>query len=176
MKAKRGAAGAAAVLALVGMTAAGCGSSEDSDTPSTPEVAQPWDPCTLSDEALRNAGLDRATEGPGLSADPPGNKSCGWKAEDFSVIMTSSTTLKVSDIRNGPGNTDFQDITVAGRSAFTYRDDGYTPDTFCWLAVPFQDEGLVLTQVARSALTKDTTPMCDLAVRVGNALVAEIPD
>lgn len=175
MTAKRGAAGTAAVLAMVGIAATGCSSGESSDTPETPAVAQPWDPCTLSDEALRNATLDPATEGPGLSADPRGRKSCGWEGKDFDVIMSASTTLPVDDIRNGPGNIDFQDVTVAGRSAFTFREERDEPGTFCWLVVPFESEGLVLTQVARSVFTKDTTPMCEWAVRVGDALVGEIP-
>jgi len=41
--------------------------------------------------------------------------------------MTSSTTLPVDDIRNGPGNIDFQDVTVAGRSAFTFREERDEP-------------------------------------------------
>lgn len=175
MTAKRAAVGAAALLAMVGIAATGCGGDKSADMPTTAAVAQPWDPCTLSDEALRRAGLDPATEGPGLSADPPGSKSCGWEAEDFDVIMTASTTLPVEDIRNGIGNIDFQDVEVPDRSAFTYREESDEPGTFCWLVVPFQDGGLVVTQVARSPLTKDTTPMCEWAVRVGEALVAEIP-
>lgn len=172
MTAKRVAAGAAAVLAI---GATGCGGGEDSNTPTTPAVAQPWDPCTLSDEALRRAGLDPVTEGPG-PVEAPGEENCGWKTTgDNSVIMTASSTLTVDDIRNGPGNADFQNVTVAGRSAFTYRDDGYKPGTVCWLVVPFQSEGLVLMQVARSVFTKVTTPMCEQAVRVGDALAGEIP-
>ncbi|MFD4366182.1 DUF3558 family protein [Rhodococcus sp. NPDC058521] len=175
MRTNRGTAIAGAMLAMVGMAATGCSGGEDSDTPETRAVAQPWDPCTLSDGALRNATIDPATEGPG-PVEAPGEENCGWKTtDDISVIMTASTILPVDDIRNGPGNTDFQDVTVAGRSAFTFRDDGYAPDSVCWLVVPFQNEGLVLTQVARSVFTKDTTPMCEWAVRVGDALAGEIP-
>lgn len=173
----RAAAGAAALLTAVAFGATGCSSDESSDTPTTAAAAEAWDPCTLSDETLREAGLDPTTQGKGsLGPGQPGWNSCEWKSADkTSVVMGASATATVEQFRNGPGNIDIQEVTVAGRPAITHREDGDEEGTFCWLVVPFQGGGVMAMQVARSVFTKGTTPMCEWAVSVGDVLVAEMP-
>ncbi|NLU84728.1 DUF3558 family protein, partial [Rhodococcus sp. HNM0569] len=133
--------------------------------------------CTISDEALVQAGLDPATEGPGsLAGGQPGWKSCEWESDRIGVIVSSSATTGPDHFRNFPGNFDFQDVTVAGRQGFTYRQEQDTSGTFCWITIPFENGGVLDMQVDRSAFTKDySMPMCDWALQVGNVLFAEAP-
>ncbi|NLE80544.1 MAG: DUF3558 family protein [Rhodococcus sp.] len=165
----------ATLLVGVAFGAAGCGDGENSDTPTTPAEAQPWDPCTLSDEVLLAATLDPATEGPGLSAEPPGWKHCSWDNHDIGAIIGASATAPAEQFRNDPRNFQFQDVVVGGREGFTYLSEIGGED-FCNLVVPFESGGLMNMQVDRSPFTKDETPMCEWAVRVGDGLVAGLPD
>ncbi|NLE78403.1 MAG: DUF3558 domain-containing protein [Rhodococcus sp.] len=170
------AAGVVTLMVGVAFGVTACGDNENSDTPTTTAEAQPWDPCTLSDEALRAATLDPVPSGTGAEGPgQPGWKGCEWKGEDFAVIVNSSATATVDQFRNGYGNTDFRDVMVAGREGFTYRDDRDEPGTFCWLVVPFESGGVMNMQVDRSPFTKDETSTCEWAMQVGDALVAEMP-
>ncbi|EOM78258.1 DUF3558 domain-containing protein [Rhodococcus rhodnii] len=165
----------AAVLAALALSVAGCGTGETSGAPTTSAVPDAWDPCTLSDEALVRATLDPATEGPGLNSRKAGESSCGWENDDIGLIITASSTGSTERFHNSPDNVDFRDLEVAGRHVVVFRQASDEPGTFCHMAVPFDSGGLALMQVGRSALTKDTTPMCDWALKVGDALVAEMP-
>ncbi|WP_240945618.1 hypothetical protein [Rhodococcus sp. HNM0569] len=92
------------------------------------------------------------------------------------MIISTSATAAVDQFREAPGNIDFQDVIVADRQGFTFREERDENGTFCWLIVPFANGGALNMQVDRSAFTKDrTTPMCEWAVRIGNVLVAEAP-
>ncbi|NLU84989.1 DUF3558 domain-containing protein [Rhodococcus sp. HNM0569] len=175
MTTTRAAAGAIALVAIA-LGATGCSGDDPSDETTTSAAAEPWDPCTISDEALVQAGLDPASEGPGLSAEAPGWKTCRWESNDISVILGASTTTGVDQFRDNPENIDFQDVTVAGRQGFTYRDAQDDAGEFCWLTAPSQGVGILNMQVTRSPFTKDdTTPMCEWAVKVGGALIAGSP-
>ncbi|TXG92401.1 DUF3558 domain-containing protein [Rhodococcus rhodnii] len=165
----------AAALVTIGLVGTACGDST-SETADPTAAPGPWDPCTISDEALIRASLDPASEGPGsLAQGQPGWKSCEWEGPDVAVIVSASSTTGPDHFRNFPGNTDFQDVTVAGREGFTYRQEADESGTFCWLTVPMDNGGVVDMQFDRSPFSKDTTPMCDWAVRVGEVLVAEVP-
>lgn len=175
MTSRRALVGSVALCAVAFLGVAGCGDSESAESPTTSAAAQPWDPCSLSDEALQRASLDPATEGPGLTADPPGWKTCGWKTTDqIGVMMSASATATVEQFRNDPRNFQFHDVTVAGREAFTYLSD-VSGDDFCFLVVPFQSGGMLNMQVSRSVFTKDPASMCEWAVRIGDAVAGEIP-
>ncbi|MFD4369252.1 DUF3558 domain-containing protein [Rhodococcus sp. NPDC058521] len=174
MRIRRGAVGAAVLLVVMGIAATGCSGSEDGGVEPT-TAAEPWDPCSLSDAALQQAGLDPATEGPGVTTSFPGWKDCAWDGDAYGVTVSASATETVDHFRNFPGTIDFQEVRVAGRQAFTHREERDEPGTFCWLVVPFQDGGVMSMQVDRSPFTKDTTPMCEWAVRVGEALVPDMP-
>ncbi|NLE79820.1 MAG: DUF3558 family protein [Rhodococcus sp.] len=173
MTSRRVTAGAAALLAAITFGATGC---SNDDTSETTTLEKPWDPCTLSDETLQKATIDPATQGPALAAETSWEENCGWKTHDGTgVSMNALSTATVEQFRERPSNIDFRTVTVGDRSAVTFRTEGDERGTFCYLVVPFQGEGLVLMQVARSAFTKEATPMCEVAVQIGDALVAEIP-
>lgn len=173
MKSKQVTAGAAALLVAFMLGATGCG---NDDTSATETFEKPWDPCTLSEETLRKATIDPETQGPGLAAETPWEESCGWKTYDsISVTMTALSTATVDQYRSRPDNIDFRNVTVGDRSAVTFRADGDENGIFCYLLLPFHGEGLVQMQVARSTFTKDTAPMCEWAVRIGDTVVAEMP-
>ncbi|NLE80656.1 MAG: DUF3558 family protein [Rhodococcus sp.] len=167
------AAGAAALLAVVALGATGCG---NDDTSETTTFEKPWDPCTLSEETLRKATIDPATQGPALAAETPWEENCGWKTyDDIGVSMNALSTATVDQFRDRPDNIDFRKVTVGDRSAVTFRSEGDEERSYCWLLLPFESEGLVLMQVSRSPFSKEATPMCEVAVRIGDVVVAEIP-
>lgn len=165
----------AAALVTIGLVGTACGDST-SETADPTAAPGPWDPCTISDEALIRASLDPASEGPGsLAQGQPGWESCRWTGEDVNAILNASATTGEDHFRNFPGNIDFHELTVAGRPGFTYRQTGLNPDNFCWLTVPLEGGGSLNLQVTRSPFSHGTTPMCNWAVRVGEALVSAAP-
>ncbi|QXQ15480.1 DUF3558 domain-containing protein [Skermania piniformis] len=161
--------------ALVGLLVlAGCGDRVSGVAITAPPPA-PWDPCSLTDDILSGAMLNPMTENSTPIIDRHGEKSCGWTGLDVGVIMSTLPTARMAQLRGGD-NIDFREVTVAGRSGVTYRDEGDRRGVFCHLAVPFASGGIMLMQVARSPFGQDqTTPMCVWAVRVAEVLVAGMP-
>lgn len=172
----RAAVGVAAVLAVAGMAVSGCSDDDASGAAAATVAAEPWNCETLSGAALRQATLDPATLGPGsFGPGQPGWKTCEWDGKDFGVIVSASATTTSDHFRNHPMFTGAQDVTVAGRPAFTVLHDGDKRAQYCDLVVPFESGGVMSMQVSRSPFTKDRTPMCEWAVRIGEVLVPEMP-
>ncbi|CAM2777978.1 DUF3558 family protein [Skermania piniformis] len=166
------------VVALVLLTAmvlvGGCGRSVDGTAVRSARAA-PWDPCSLSDDVIRRAGLDPATRDSASLVNGAGELSCEWHNDDLFMTLTAIAGATIEQVHSGQGNHDFHDAIVGNRTVTTYRDEGDRTGSFCFLVVPLEPAGIALMQVSRTAFTEDTTPMCVWAYRVGDVVVAAMP-
>ncbi|MGO4614696.1 DUF3558 domain-containing protein [Nocardia sp. 2YAB30] len=165
---------AALVLGL-----ASCGNSDEgSPAASTTQAvrtsgaaAQLFDPCTgIPDTALTTAGLDPATKQVGVGGvKQPGWEICGWKGADY-TLGVFSTSGTVAEFERRPGNVDFQDVTIAGRTGRQFRVDGAAKDQMCDVLFPAAQGLLQLTLV-----NKTSADPCARLQSAGEAIVPALP-
>ncbi|MEU7767872.1 DUF3558 domain-containing protein [Nocardia sp. NPDC049190] len=131
-----------------------------------------FDPCTgIPDDALTAAGLVPATEQTGVGGvKQPGWEMCGWKGADY-TLGVFSTAISVAEFERKPGNVDFSDVTVAGRTGRQFRVEGAGKDQMCDMVFPARQGLLQLTLVNKST---DANP-CDRLQSVGEAIVPGLP-
>ncbi|MFD4182880.1 DUF3558 domain-containing protein [Rhodococcus sp. NPDC058514] len=176
MRIRGAASGLLAVCALV--TAVGCGSESVSGSPSTasPESGQPsFDPCTIPDEALREVGVDPATEDPDfLGVEATGWEVCGWAA-DWYFVTVFATTRSIDEVKSNPRNTGFAPAVVGSRNAFTYHEVGGDPDRgLCDVAFGVGNES-VLVRVAKKGSAELRDDPCAVAIRTAVGLDDDLP-
>ena len=170
-----------ALLAVAAVLTAGCDAQTGTDTPqdtSPPPVAL-WDPCTeVSDSTLQSAGLDPATKSNTIGGveNVEGWELCSWKNQgpwDYSVGVWS-TSHTIDEIRANPVNTDFRDVTVAGRSAVQHGVTGSPAANVCYLQFP---AGAQVLSVSVTKTISGDNPMnpCTLATNAAEVIAPELP-
>ncbi|WP_281919084.1 DUF3558 domain-containing protein [Nocardia sputorum] len=163
-------------IALV-LGAAACGD-ESGGAPATTTTqaastaTQLFDPCTgIPDSALTSAGLDPASEQVGVGGvEQPGWEICGWKGADFTLGVFSNG-MSVAEFERKPGNVDFQDVTIGGRTGRQFRVDDAAKDQMCDVLFPARQGLLQLTLVNKTA---EQNP-CERLATVGEAIVPTLP-
>lgn len=172
---RRGAAAVTAAGALVVL--AGCtggGSTENPASSSAPASASTtaeadiWDPCSIPDPALREAGIkpeSRSKEFPPTD----GWKICGWYytiAGWYGVDIYSAPVPMVK-IKENKQNRDTKTVDVNGKEGFQFRDQ-IDKDT-CAVALAYGNR-TVLSTVRISAITGRQGNDCDEALLVARKL------
>ncbi|WP_280346721.1 DUF3558 domain-containing protein [Nocardia neocaledoniensis] len=161
-------------LAVAGL--AGCESGQSSSKGAT-TTARPalWNPCTeISDDVLRSAGVDPGTEEKGVAGVPQsGWEICGWEGQTYSLTIYT-TNKSVADFEQKPGNVDFRDVTIAGRSGREFRVTGASKELDCDVVFPAA-QGIVQLQVLNRASLDNLTDPCTTLARVGENLVPIFP-
>ncbi|OZC55421.1 DUF3558 domain-containing protein [Rhodococcus sp. 14-2470-1a] len=107
----------------------GCSTDITGDAIADSPTDQTFDPCTIPDSTITAAGLDPASKD--SMADKgyttPGWTICGWEGPagdpwySFTVYFSETHTLE--DVRGNPQNSDFSDVSIAGRTAVVYKVD-----------------------------------------------------
>lgn len=169
------------VLAVGGCSTTESGNAQPSTTTDlAAATAALWDPCSeIPDATLSDLGLRASSAEPGiLGADEPGWKICRWAEDEvpanFSMAVYSSVHT-VDEIQAKPGNVEFNDVTVAGRSGLQYRDSVRDADEFCLIAFPTTSGFIQVDAINRSAEAKQTPP-CDRAHSFAEVLVPMFPE
>ncbi|MEV0299139.1 DUF3558 domain-containing protein [Nocardia sp. NPDC050710] len=173
-----------AALAGVVLLASGCGSETDGKaTPSTgvgtsAATAALWDPCTqISDQVLQKVGVVPATKESGISGvQQPGWKVCSWHDRQSGwnySLGVWSTTNTVDDFQKKSENTNFSDISIAGRSGVTYHRMNDKDGEDCDLLFPAA-QGAVLITAFNTAAGAGVAP-CDRARAAAETLVPLFP-
>lgn len=170
-------AGMAIVLAgLAVVGAAGCeeGTSTSKGTTTTAKPVL-WNPCTeIPDALLTEVGVDPATEEKGVAGVPQsGWEICGWEGSNYSLTVYT-TSKKVEEFEQKPGNVDFRDVTIAGRSGREFRVAGASKHLDCDVVFP-SSQGVVQLQVLGSPLIDDLEDPCATLAAVGEVLVPTFP-
>ncbi|WP_245668686.1 DUF3558 domain-containing protein [Nocardia xishanensis] len=156
---------------------AGCeGATEGTPTTSTSaaQVAL-WNPCTeVPDGLLRQIGVDPATEESGVAGVPQsGWEICSWNAAKYHVTVFS-TKRTSEEIRNKPGNVEFQDVQIAGRDGTQYRVEGASKRLTCDIVFPAL-QGAFSVKVGNNPADDHPDDPCSLANRAATMLVPRFP-
>lgn len=162
-------------LAVVGL--AGCDSGETSSKGAT-TTSKPvlWNPCTeISDDALKAAGVDPASEEAGLAGVPQaGWEICGWMGPKYSLTVYT-TDKTVAQFEQKPGNVNFADTSIAGRAGRQFKIEGDTRNMFCDVVFA-TDQGVVQLGVNNSAIADGPLEdPCTYLQRAGSVLVPTFP-
>ncbi|MBF6469668.1 DUF3558 domain-containing protein [Nocardia beijingensis] len=169
-------------LALfIGALTAGVVACEDttSGTPttgsSTTAAQALFNPCTgIPDESLRKAGVDPATEEPGIAGVPQsGWEICSWRGPKYTITVFS-TRRTVSEFERKPGNVEFQDVTVAGRQGRQFRVEGASKYLDCDVLFP-ASQGVVQLRILNRAGMDGLEEPCAVLYRAGESIVPAIP-
>ncbi|MBC7304645.1 MAG: DUF3558 domain-containing protein [Nocardia sp.] len=134
-----------------------------------------WNPCTeIPDAALTQAGVDPATEEKGVAGvAQSGWEICGWGGPDYSITVYT-TNKPVDEFEQKPGNVDFRDVTIAGRTGREFKVTGASKDLGCDVVFP-ANPGVVQLQIFNSALKTGLDDPCTYLERVGEVLVPIFP-
>ncbi|WP_280244479.1 DUF3558 domain-containing protein [Nocardia abscessus] len=166
---------------LVGALATGVGGCGDTTsgsptTGSSTTASQTlFNPCTgISDEALRAAGVDPATEEAGIAGvHQSGWEICNWDGPKY-FISVFSTGRTVAEFERKPGNVDFQDVLVGGRPGRQFRVEGASKYLDCDVLFPAA-QGVVQLKVLNRAGADDLEDPCAVLHRVGTSIVPALP-
>lgn len=137
--------------------------------------AKLWDPCTqIPDDALQRAGVDPATKESGIAGvHQSGWEICNWKGKQYTVGVFSGKR-SVQEIEAKEGNTDFQDVVIAGRQGRQFRVEGASKDLTCDVVFPASQGVLELTVMSNPILDKPGDP-CQFLRQAGEQLVPVLP-
>ncbi|MBF6089955.1 DUF3558 family protein [Nocardia cyriacigeorgica] len=159
----------AAVVISAGILVTGCGSG-DAETPATPS----WDPCTVSDRLITEAGFAAASKRKDVAAGADETwTGCGWSSADAAVRIQFADDTELAQLREEPGVADVTDTTVAHRPALRFHHGG-GPDANCSLALGTAGGGVVRIRVDRGA-DPAGEPSCARVERVTAILAPGLP-
>ncbi|MGA4786351.1 DUF3558 domain-containing protein [Nocardia sp. AB354] len=135
-----------------------------------------WDPSTgIPADALRASNVDASSSESGIAGiEQIGWKICGWRGPEYSITVYS-TARTVDQFENKPGNVDFTDVTIAGRSGRQFRLDGASKHLNCNVVFAAQQGVVQLQVLIRAALDNPPEP-CELLARIGENLVPWFPE
>lgn len=168
-------------LVLVGAVVApglvACGGTTDGNPTAsgTPEPVRLFDPCTeISDDSLRAVGVDPTTEESGVAGiHQSGWEICSWDGKTYSLTVYS-TGRKVTEFESKPGNVDFHDVTIAGRTGRQFRVRGASYDLNCDMIFP-AEQGVIQIAVMSNPILKNPPPPCAELLEAGEVLVPTLP-
>ncbi|WSG63281.1 DUF3558 domain-containing protein [Nocardia sp. NBC_01730] len=134
-----------------------------------------FNPCTgISDDALRAAGVDPATEEAGIGGvHQSGWEICSWRGPKYFVTVFS-TSRTVSEFERKPGNVEFEDVTVAGRQGRQFRVEGASKNLDCDVLFA-ASQGVVQLRVQNRAGQDNLENPCTVLYRVGDSIVPALP-
>lgn len=169
----------AALLTAVAIAATGCSHSDHSASPTdtsasaSAAMAQLWDPCTLPDSVITQAGLDPSTKAVPLQS--PQGKTCGWDGSEASISIVASLEGSIAKVRVTSENRDFKDVTFGDRHGLSFHQGTESDTKDIEMVFPRRGSGLIFITVGQSPLAVNARPAEMLAQRIGSALVPALP-
>ncbi|WP_194289760.1 DUF3558 domain-containing protein [Nocardia macrotermitis] len=157
---------------FVVLSVAGCNKTSGSETaaPTTLADAQLWDPCSLSDSAVKAAGVNPSSKDTNAFGAPQaGWKGCVWRNDTY-VLSVYSTSHTIDEVRSNTNFKNIHDVDVSGRQALSYTEQGED------CGVDFPTSKGVVEIIARKLGTA-ATPVdeCAVALSSANSLNSSIP-
>ncbi|MEV0028750.1 DUF3558 domain-containing protein [Nocardia sp. NPDC050793] len=163
--------------ALLASGAVGCvdTTSGSPTTTRTSGAAALFNPCSgIPDDALRGAGVDPATEEPGIAGVPQaGWEICTWKSRGYHLSVFS-TGRSVSEFEAKPGNVEFRDVTIAGRAGREFRVEGASKQLDCDVVFPAA-QGVVQIRILNNAALNNLEDPCAILSKAGKSIVPVLP-
>ncbi|WP_378406892.1 DUF3558 domain-containing protein [Rhodococcus daqingensis] len=175
MRVRAAAGGVLTALALVTTAACGTETVAGSPTIESPTAGQPtFDPCTLPDDALREVGVDPATEDPDVfGVQASGWELCKWRGNQ-AFLVVFSTLRPIDEIKSNPKNTEFTPVTIGARDAVTYRETSDTRRENCDVAFGTEGGSIMVRIVTKDPRYVLPNP-CELAVSATTTLDPHLP-
>ncbi|WP_194289986.1 DUF3558 domain-containing protein [Nocardia macrotermitis] len=168
MRALAVAAGVCAVLAVAGCNKSDSGSSAASPTKLT--EAQLWDPCTLSDSAVKATGVDPSTKNTNVfGVAQAGWKACAWNNDDY-FLAVHSTVHTMDEVRSNDSFKNIHNVDVSGREAISYNDESDS----CGVDFP-TSKGVVEVIIRKSGTSNASIDYCAIALKSAGSLNSSIP-
>lgn len=163
----------AAGLVLV---TAGCDSSSGNEATPTKEPVKLFVPCDgISDDAVRAAGADPATEQKDIAGvHQTGFEICSWRAPWY-FVNVYSTVNTVGEVQNNPDNARFRDVDVSGRKAIEYHKVTDQRVEGCELAFEAK-QGAILVTVDKMSTQPNPEDPCVTVARAAGAILADLPN
>ncbi|CRK50453.1 conserved exported hypothetical protein [Rhodococcus sp. RD6.2] len=150
------------VMLFAAALVSGCGTVSGQAEAEDPTASDPaFDPCEdIPDEALREVGMDPATEGRDiLGVHQPGWNLCGWGGESVTLSAYASN-YTLDDVRRHPDYVGFEEIELDGSAGLTFRHRAFAEGEICYAAVE-RPAGLLM--VAASMITGSDPNVCRFA-------------
>ena len=162
----------AAVLMLV---TAGCDSSSGNEAKPTNEPAKLFVPCDgISDDAIRAAGADPATEESGIAGVHQTDlEICTWSGPGY-YLNVYSWPKSIGDLRNDDRYREFEDRTVAGRQAVQFREASDDLRDLCDVAVA-SAQGSISVNIDKFGSAPSPEDPCVIANRTAEVFAAQFP-
>ncbi|CRK50451.1 conserved exported hypothetical protein [Rhodococcus sp. RD6.2] len=163
------------VMVCAAALASGCGTVAGEAKPQDPTASQPeFNPCDdLSDDAVRAAGMDPATEAREiLGVQQPGWSICEWDGPSY-ALGVAATNYSLGDVRRNPEFKGFEPVEVPGRSAIRFGSASGGSDDRCYVATP-SGSGTVLIS-ATLPVGRPGDP-CALALDGTRVLLPYLPE
>lgn len=169
-----------AIIAAVGVVGVmGCGATVDgaATTSTVSAPADVYDPCAqLSDSALREAGLDPASESVTTNADGPASwRICGWYPADHRYkVDVLSTSHTIAETRANEKLNILREVTVGGRRGLVTQDKSDRQGNSCYVALPAQ-QGMFEIAIGWESSAATKPDLCALAVEYAHKLERHLP-
>lgn len=162
----------AAGLVLV---TAGCDSRSGNEATPTKEPVKLFVPCDgISDDAVRAAGADPATEEKDIAGVHQTDlEICAWEAPGY-YVNVYSWPKSFEELRKDSRYTEFEDRSIAGRPVLEFREVSDSRRERCDMAFG-AEQGSVSVNVQQTELEKMPEDPCVAAERAAAALASEIP-
>ncbi|MBF6173742.1 DUF3558 domain-containing protein [Nocardia blacklockiae] len=169
---------AVVLLAVMVPVLGACNDGDGGDAPgsaTTTAEAKLWDPCTqIPDDVLQRAGVNPAAKESGIAGvHQHGWEICNWKGKRYTVTVFSGSR-PLQEIETKPGNVDFEDVVIAGRSGRQYRVEGASKNDTCDVAFS-ASQGVFEIMVGNSLIVDNPGDPCVSLREVGNQIVPLLP-
>ncbi|WP_371831022.1 DUF3558 family protein [Rhodococcoides corynebacterioides] len=135
-------------------------------------VAELWDPCSLSAEALTRVGVQpRAAEPQQVQNGSNTWRFCSY-TRDWAVLTVIATTTPFESVSEDPRALDIRSVDLNGEPGiqFVLPEPSPLPSCYVSAALPV---GSVQFRVAESGISPPTAGVCDTAVEVARGLYPE---
>jgi hypothetical protein len=171
---------AGAVLAFcTGCNKTAQGTAASTTTDKQAATATLWDPCTQIDsDILHELGVDQSSRQTGIGGvQQPGWKDCSWgyPPEHDQSLTIWSTIYTVADFKKKTDNTEFTQISAAGRDGWKFHRVTDKDNEDCDLLFP-GSSGTVTYQISFSNVEPGlSTSPCDAAMKVASIVAPLFP-
>lgn len=157
------------------LATAGCDSSSGGEAKPTTEPVKLFVPCDgISDDVVRQAGADPATEDRDIAGvHQTDMEICSWKGAGYFLVVYS-WPHSLGQLRADADYTGFEDKVVSGRRVLQFRQaaDSYNED--CDIAFSAA-QGSISVGVQRTDSKMSPDDPCATATRLAEVLAPEIP-
>lgn len=176
---RRSGLGAFVALAAALLLVAGCDTTSVDGSPtatSTVKNAGLFEPCDISPDAVRAAGLDPATKDADFfGVQHTGWEACAWDSGSWYYLTVLATSHSFDEVKTNPNSIEFRPAVVPGRDAVTYLDVSDKNREVCDVAFAMDKGGAIIVRADKKGSEVALEDPCAVAVRTATRLNDVLP-